>query len=187
MTTWFSSDLHFGHRNIIKYCGRPFATVEEMNAALIATWNARVRPGDVVWVLGDVVMGKVAENLPLLGALNGELHLIAGNHDRCWGGDPKGHKWVQRYLDAGFRSVADTAWIDLHGRAVQLHHFPFAGDSHGEDRYSEHRPVDHGHVLLHGHVHDAWQVNGRQINVGCDVWGYGPISSEALDLLAPAP
>jgi calcineurin-like phosphoesterase family protein len=50
---FFTSDTHFGHANIIKYCGRPFASVEEMNRELIARWNAVVGPRDTVYHLGD--------------------------------------------------------------------------------------------------------------------------------------
>lgn len=60
-------------------------------------------------------------------------------------------------------------------------HYPYAGDSQdGPDRYTERRPADEGGWLLHGHVHHQWRVNGRQINVGVDVWDFAPVSAETL-------
>ena len=53
MTTFFTSDQHSGHRNIIGYCERPFHGVGEMNAVLVTNWDAVVGPHDTVHVLGD--------------------------------------------------------------------------------------------------------------------------------------
>lgn len=53
-STWFTSDTHFGHSNIIAYCSRPFGSAEEMDRVLIQNWNARIRQGDTVYHLGDL-------------------------------------------------------------------------------------------------------------------------------------
>jgi calcineurin-like phosphoesterase family protein len=84
MATCFTADLHFGHRNIISYCDRPFSDVGEMNDVLVRNWNDTVADGDTVWVVGDFALGKIAETLPIVGMLNGEKTLVAGNHDHCW-------------------------------------------------------------------------------------------------------
>lgn len=60
MTTWFTADLHLGHRNIIDHCGRPFRDAAAMNRSLIDRWNDVVDEGDDVWVLGDFALGKLA-------------------------------------------------------------------------------------------------------------------------------
>lgn len=182
MTTWFTADLHFGHRNIITYCDRPFSNVDHMNETLVGNWNETVADDDTVWVLGDVAMGRIEESLVLVDRLAGHKILIAGNHDRCWfGHGERSEEWVQRYLDAGFeRIVQGSTHIDIGGTSVLACHFPYTGDSQAEERYVEHRPVDQGEWLLHGHVHEQWADNGRMINVGVDVRGQRPISEAAL-------
>jgi calcineurin-like phosphoesterase family protein len=53
MTIWFTSDSHFGHDAIRRLADRPFASLDEMDTALVDRWNGVVRPGDTVWHLGD--------------------------------------------------------------------------------------------------------------------------------------
>ncbi|HEV2889043.1 MAG TPA: hypothetical protein VGX28_01570 [Frankiaceae bacterium] len=185
---YFTADLHLGHANIIGYSHRPFATVEEMNDALVARWNDTVGDGDEVWVLGDVAMGRVAESLPLAARLAGRKHLVPGNHDRCW----PGHRHVRAadvrmYEDAGFEVHGAEVALTIAGRDVVACHFPVAGDSHDEDRFVEHRPVlGEGVWLLHGHVHERWRVHERQVNVGVDVWDYRPVSEDEVAALIDA-
>lgn len=188
MTTWFTSDLHFGHVNIIQYCDRPFAGVEKMNEALVERWNEVVADGDTVWVLGDVAMGRIAETLPLVGRLRGRAVMLTGNHDRCWAGNgPKAADWVQRYLDAGFAEVHQgTVAMTVGGHQVLACHFPYRGDSQEIDRYLDARPTDGGGWLLHGHVHEQWRQHGRMINVGCDAWDYRPVADATLAALIEA-
>ena len=188
MTVWLTSDLHLGHANIIQYCGRPFADVDEMDADLVRRWNERVMPDDVVWVLGDVALGAIHHSLALAATLEGEKHLVAGNHDRCWVGNRGHEKWVDRYRAAGFVDIVTRTEIDL-GAGVVLPacHFPYQGDSHDEDRFEQYRPVDDGRWLLHGHVHEKWRVRGRQINVGCDVWDYAPVDATTIRALVDEP
>lgn len=57
MNKWFISDTHFSHNNIIRYTGRPFQSVDEMNEKLIENWNALVEPQDIVFFLGDFGLG----------------------------------------------------------------------------------------------------------------------------------
>ena len=51
---WFTSDLHLGHRNVIKFCNRPFENEKEMNEKLIENWNSVVDEKDIIFVLGDI-------------------------------------------------------------------------------------------------------------------------------------
>jgi calcineurin-like phosphoesterase family protein len=185
MNTWFTSDMHFGHANIIRYSNRPFRDLDHMHAGLIDRWNEVVQPEDTVWVLGDVAMGIIDESLAFVGRLNGHKLLLAGNHDRCWAfHGPKHEPWIQRYQDAGFDGIHQGQMpLDVEGHTVELCHFPYRGDSQYEDRYLEARPVDNGAWLLHGHVHETWKQWGRMINVGCDVWDYRPVAASELAAL----
>lgn len=194
MTTWFTSDQHFGHVNILSFCGRPFRSVEHMNECLVDNWNAVVEPGDLVYVLGDWAMGKLADSLEYTTRLNGRKILLSGNHDRSWSGHKKRN--VTPYLDAGFAEVHGGTpglvqpWGSTYDDMVTLNHFPYAGEARPDqpDRYVDHRPKDDGRWLLHGHVHDMWRQRGKQINVGVDVWNYTPVSMDTLqDLMEEGP
>lgn len=188
--TFLTADLHLGHQSILSYCpdrGERWDTTDEMNADIIRLWNETVRPWDEVYVLGDACMGKIVDSLALIKQLQGSKYLVAGNHDRCSPlyerNEEKRLKWVNKYTTAGFEMIfnRETTLVFSYNHQpveVLLHHFPYTGDSHEEDRYPEARPKDTGKVLLHGHIHDARLVEGRQVNVGMDVWGFRPVRLE---------
>lgn len=183
LVIYFTSDQHFFHANSIKYCNRPWSSVEDMNEGLIQRWNERVKPEDHVIVLGDFSLSKKA--LPLVCRLNGSKSLIAGNHDQChpvhYKKEEKGERMRQLYLQHGFDSIALEDWQLVGLERVKLHHMPYRGDHTDKgERYTEWRPKDEGHWLLHGHVHGLWKVNGRMINVGVDVWDYYPVSVDEI-------
>ena len=96
--TFFTSDTHFYHDNIIKYCNRPFKNVDEMNAILIDKWNAKVKKDDVIWHLGDFCFGGKNNIKEIFPKLNGKINLVLGNHDN--------YK-VDFYYDLGFHRVYD--------------------------------------------------------------------------------
>lgn len=206
---WFTSDTHFGHKNIMTYCpgrarflGIPDdASVDEMSEALVNNWNNYIQPGDIVVFMGDLAMGKIDDSLGYVAQLNGDIKMYWGNHDRphyCnfkrdeleeWTDEKytKHLKWVHRYSDAGIHTQQLDGFYDFgDGLIVQLNHFPYTGDTAEEDRYNGFRPEDSGMVLVHGHVHDHWQVKGRQINVGWDAWGRPLHVSEVKALVVEA-
>lgn len=78
------SDTHFEHKNIIKYCKRPFKNTRQMDETIVRRWNKTVKPRDTVYFLGDFVHGSRREKSPgyWLRRLNGRKKLIRGNHDR---------------------------------------------------------------------------------------------------------
>ena len=78
---FFTSDTHFGHKNIIKYCNRPFSDIDEMNKVLINNWNKVVSEGDIVFHLGDFAFGGFPLWESIRSRLNGSIYLIRGNHD----------------------------------------------------------------------------------------------------------
>lgn len=186
MARFFVSDTHFGHERIISLCNRPFSSVDEMNEEMIARWNATVKPEDIVYHLGDVALGKIAESLPLIGRLNGYKILVPGNHDRIFSGEKEKQRvrFLPEYMKVFQGIRPEIMSMNLDGYDVVLSHFPYSGDSHGEDRHADKRPKDEGMPLIHGHVHDAWKFNGRQFNVGVDKNDFRPVSEdEVIDWL----
>lgn len=130
-------------------------------------------------------MGRIDENLPLAGQLQGCKHLVLGNHDRPFGGN-RSPEWNARYLrDGGFVALYHGA-VELtldDGSEGTLCHFPYTGGSGDGDRYTDQRPPDDGRWLLHGHVHEKWRQRGRMINV--DVWAGAPVpESTVIDHIA---
>lgn len=189
---WFTADTHFGHENIIRYSGRPFTTVAEMNESLVRRYNDAVRPRDDVWWLGDVVMGNAEANLGLVAECRGVKTLVVGNHDRVFADPQAKHgpnpRWKGLYQGAGFETIIhrNTTIRLANNVTVVLCHFPYVGDSHDEDRFTDSRATDRGQWLLHGHVHDKWRQHGRQINVGVDAWGGRPTSEAEVCALIDA-
>ena len=193
VATFFTSDQHFGHHNIIDYCDRPFGDVGEMDEVIIAGWNETVGVEDEVWVLGDFAMGDRARGLGYLQRLNGTKYLVAGNHDKCSPTEKNGHLHIQEYLEAGFTAVVSQAQVSLpalrptgQNLKIMLSHYPYAGDSHTEhDRYAKFRLRDLGQPLVCGHVHTDWKTSlspqgTAQVNVGVDQWGFRPVSAEDI-------
>lgn len=80
---FFTADTHFGHANILKLCGRPFATIEEMNDVMIGKWNNRVKGTDMVYIVGDMFF-RCSDAETILKQLKGKKRLVIGNHDSSW-------------------------------------------------------------------------------------------------------
>ena len=179
---WWTSDLHLGHTNIIRYSGRPFASTEKMNQAIVDRWNDRVQPEDEVWILGDIALSNRREQLEQnVSRLHGLKVLIPGNHDSCWQGHRKGANRRAMYEELGGLKVVDNPEpVMLAGHSVTISHFPF-WYSKKDLRYSEWHPRDQGDWLLHGHVHEGWRQKDRQINVGVDAWSFAPVESATLE------
>ena len=77
---YFTSDTHFGHSNIMRFCQRPFSDVTDMNNCLIENWNNKVGKDDIIFHLGDFAMGGSNLWNGILERLNGHKILILGNH-----------------------------------------------------------------------------------------------------------
>lgn len=80
---FFTADTHFGHANILKLCGRPFDTIEEMNEKMIDNWNDRVKGTDTVYIVGDMFF-RCSDAETILKRLKGKKRLVIGNHDSSW-------------------------------------------------------------------------------------------------------
>ena len=209
MTTYFTSDTHFGHKNIIKYSNRPFKDFEHMDWEIVNRWNETVGDTDVVYHLGDTALGNSDRWDEIFKSLNGYKILVVGNHDRIFAGekprqrekwDEKYHEWFDEVAD-NLKNIGLGVAVDGIGHEVyvNLSHFPYDGDSHGADRYSEYRLEDRGSVLVHGHTHAEFDKHGNaarvsyskagtlQIHVGMDAWDYRVVpESEVLRLIREA-
>lgn len=180
--TFFTSDLHFGHANVIKFDNRPFSSVEEMDAELIRRWNNKVGKGDLVYVLGDFIWKSANEEAhELIKSLNGQKILIKGNHDRFL------HNAKAKKALAGIKDYDDIAVTLEDGtvrRVILSHYFIPMYNSH---RYNG--------ILLHGHSH-VTEERGMELyiqnllntagfhneiyNVGCMHWNYEPVTLDEI-------
>lgn len=171
---WFTADTHFGHRNIIRYCQRPFATVEEMNETIIDNWNGVVGKDDVVFHLGDFSVGGAAEWTSLLESLNGRIFLVLGNHDM---------NNVDQGFMRRFENVSMQMLISIGKQRIYLNHYPFLcyGGSY------------RGTWQLFGHVHTSPCNSGldnsrlgmlfpTQYDVGVDNNSFTPVSFEEVEI-----
>ncbi|MCR5084594.1 MAG: metallophosphoesterase [Succinivibrionaceae bacterium] len=167
---FITSDPHFSHQNIIRYCGRPYASSEEMDEGLVSRWNETVSDADEVWILGDLSLDLPPSRLrPIVSRLKGELHLVPGNHDRRLVRDPQA-------LGDLITVERDLCTIRRHegGRdcTLVLCHYPLM---------TWPGLLDPGVYHFFGHIHNQpWQnqqfsrIYGS-LNVGMDCWGLRPM------------
>lgn len=185
---YFTSDTHFGHKNIIRFCGRPFADEAVMNEALIANWNSKVKDGGIVFHLGDVALGKWIEWDGILSQLNGYKILVVGNHERIFSAESEKNrnKFSTEYPKWFDEIHTEVKGLELaNGVKVNLSHFPYNGDSHDGDRFEDVRLTDYGVPLIHGHTHENKIVSHSkagtlQVHVGMDAWDYQLVSEDEL-------
>jgi len=176
---YFTSDTHFGHANIIKYCNRPFANAGEMDRFIVEEWNKIVKPEDTVYHMGDVAFTSPEWCKHIIENLNGYKILVLGNHDRA----------EEKMKERGFQEVHQSikGLVLSDGTIANLSHYPYRGteDPHHKSKFDHKNLVDDGRLLLCGHVHDSWKVKpglfkNHMINVGMDQWGMKVVSEPDL-------
>lgn len=180
---YWTSDTHFGHKRIIELCNRPFADTSEMDEIMIANWNSVVGPSDTVMHLGDAVMGNLEAGMLKMKRLNGSIVLVPGNHDRVFSGTVKKYKqekFLPLYKEVFEEIMPESNVMRVGPHLVNVSHFPYDGDSHGENRWMDKRMQDDGKVIVHGHVHEEFVTRGRQLNVGVDVWEFMPVHEDQV-------
>jgi calcineurin-like phosphoesterase family protein len=158
MKEFVTSDLHFGHKNIMSFCPRTrghYVDVDQMNQDLTDKWNRKIAKQDTVYVLGDVCFMNLESAVSTVQGLNGRKILIQGNHDRkllkktefrdCW-------EEIHTYLD-----------INRNGTKIVMFHYPLA---EWDQQYR-------GSVHLYGHLHGnpSGVEHYRALDVGCDATG----------------
>ncbi len=170
---FFTSDLHFGHRNIINLSQRPFEDLAHMHRTLILNWNARVQPEDEIYILGDFsYKSDVGEINRILKRLNGKKYLIIGNHDTYIDYpdfDRLAFEWIKHYHV-----------LDYQKRKFVLFHYPIL----------EWQGFFRDTVHLYGHVHNSSKdpeqkkrldiLGNRAFNVGVDVNDFFPVDINSL-------
>ena len=163
MKIHITSDTHFNHANIIKYCNRPFKGINEMNDVIIDNWNRIVKKDDIVYHLGDFFLGSKFDLKNIVDRLNGIIYLIRGNHDRLT---------VKSYEDCGI-IVLKNAPIIIDEYKIMLSHRPLPD-----------RMIKKEYINIHGHIHqkkleDIYDTTlfdkDKHINVSCDVLNFKPI------------
>lgn len=147
---FLSSDLHLDHKNIIKYCDRPFKDVHEMNYTLIKNWNKTVRKEDIVYFLGDFTMNRVPRQrvIKFIRSLNGKKIFVRGNHDKFL-------KSYKHFI------------LNYKGESFYLVHSPWE------------IPSDWKGWAIFGHTHNKGSFidyKNKRINVSTEQTGYKPIS-----------
>ena len=172
---YFTSDLHFGHANIVRFDNRPFKDVEEMDRALIDNWNRKVKDEDTVYILGDISWYDKEKTKEIFQQLYGKKILIRGNHDR------------RNIIPTEcFAEIRDYKELKLSGnRNVVLCHYPIVF-------FNRHH---YGAYMLYGHVHNSHEWNMTEshkrelqqldiqcnmFNVGCMVRNYEPVTLDEI-------
>ena len=157
---FFTSDEHYEHANVIRFCNRPFANIEEMREGLIANHNAVVGPNDVTYHLGDMFWRRCSIPLAnqILDRLNGKHYLLLGNHDE-----------VAKRVAGRFEWVKETSLVQTPTR-VWLSHYAHRSwpDSH---KFSYH---------VYGHTHGVLSDYRYSTDVGVDAKNYHPFSYDEL-------
>ncbi len=165
---FFIADTHFGHAKVA--AKRKFRSVEAMDEALIAAWNARVGEADDVFIAGDLICRNDRPAEEYLRRLRGRKHLAVGNHDRVW-------MRTVRLADF-FREVAFTIEGVRDGVFFTVNHYPML------DWYRRR----HGALMIYGHIHDSdaepycpfLRTIPRAYNAGVDVNDFRPVTLREL-------
>ena len=162
MSYFFTADTHFGHTNIIKYCYRPFKTIEEMDAEIVRRWNSRVKEKDIVFHLGDFAFRDFDKYFD---QLNGRIVWIKGNHDDlAWKSRDKFENYASGYYEA-----------KIDGQTLVLCHYAMLiwNKSH------------FGSYHLYGHSHGTLpdNPNSLSMDVGVDTHNFYPYSYDEIKQL----
>jgi calcineurin-like phosphoesterase family protein len=173
---FFTSDTHFGHSNIIKYCNRPFKDSIEMNQELVKRWNEKVPDDAIIFHLGDFALTLNSKDTShILNSLNGKKYLIIGNHEKC--------ALAKEYIVSLWEGIYDIAEIFVQDEEITykeqhlvMCHYPMITWN------GSHR----GSWQLFGHVHGGLSNKGiiqhhpAQMDVGVDTNNFLPYSYQEV-------
>lgn len=156
---FISSDHHFGHTNIVKYDGRPFKSVQEMDEILILNHNSVVFPDDVVIFAGDFALGSLENAFKIRNRLNGDIYYVLGNHDK-------------HARNLPWKSISERMEVKVTG-------YPTMVISHYAQRtwHKQHK----GYWHLYGHSHGNLPEDGSlSFDIGVNSHNYFPWSMEEI-------
>lgn len=178
---FFTSDLHFRHGNIIKFCNRPFSSIQEMDDQLIQNWNNKVIENDIVFILGDFAFANKNKWRSILNILNGSKYLILGNHD-----------YETDIPIECFITIEDMLQVSIQNEELDgytnfiLTHYPLATWA----------GINKVVVNIHGHIHSTPDLNGtgfdihiaknapwNQYDIGVDRNNFEPVSYSELKII----
>lgn len=167
---WFTSDLHLGHDRAFIYGPRGFKTIQDMNEAIETRWNNTVKPGDEVYILGDLMLGDNSQGLEILDRLEGNLHIIRGNHDS----DTR----IELYKTLpSVVEICDAKFLKIEGYHFYLTHFPCLTGN------LEKEALKQMTLNLSGHTHskDRFYMDLPYVyNVAMDAHNCFPVSFEEV-------
>ena len=172
---YYIADTHFGHANIIKFCNRPYKSVDEMDEELISNWNKKVKINDDIYIVGDFIYKQSGSPENYINKLNGRKHLIMGNHDHSWLNKADSSRW--------FADISPLKLIyDNDAKAhVVLCHYPLMTWIKEKQ----------GSYMVYGHIHNHtfelpfWPLihdNDKMLNAGVDVNFFSPVT--IIELIA---
>jgi calcineurin-like phosphoesterase family protein len=171
---YFTSDHHFGHKNIIKFSKRPFKDVEEMDEFMIQKWNEKVNPEDKVYHLGDVGLNAPGKLRKILDRLNGKIYLINGNHEKSAQACEDRFEWIKDYYELVIKDEEFKKGQQL----IVLSHYAMRvwNASHW------------GTYHLYGHSHGSLRDDPtmRSFDVGVDCHDFSPLSYEEVKAIMNA-
>lgn len=179
MNIWITSDQHFGHANILKFCDRGFDNIEEHDEQLIEEWNKVVKFPDVVYHLGDFTLGDLKVFTRVIRRLSGKIKIVPGGHD--W-------RWLDQ-IEEDWDIASKDAWIDI---LPPLYTLSLSRKKQRPEvfvlcHYAM-KVWDRSHFNssnLFGHSHSMLTGDGKQMDVGIDnahkLYGaYRPISLDEV-------
>lgn len=159
MTIYFTSDMHLGHKNIIRLSNRPFSSIEEMDEEIIQRFNSRVTDSDTVYDLGDTYFKNPKY---YAGRLNGNIIRIKGSHDHD----------LKEATSPRMLVISPKDLVDKYGDPVTITLCHYSMRSWEKSHY--------GSWALFGHHHGMLEPYGLSFDVGVDCWNYYPISIDEV-------
>lgn len=166
MSNYYISDLHFGHKNCLDYDNRKFKDIETHDQFIMDKWNETVNIDDDVYILGDVSWHNVTKTIDILSNLNGNKHLIVGNHDKKF---LKNRDFREQFVEIEpYKEIS----LDRDGKGIVLCHYPIPCFNH---HY-------YGWYHLYGHVHNSFEwkmmehdkyLMSELYNVPCHMYNVG--------------